>query len=151
MPVPSLPAPPNPKLWPQCLQIMPNVGFPGGTSGKESACQCRRWEFYPWVGKTPRRRQWQFMLVFLPGESDGQRSLVGTVHGVTKSCTRLSTMNTTPNVHWEDKLPLDENMELYLINKTTWASLVAQVVKNPPVMQETPVQFLGWEDPLEKG
>ena len=74
-----------------------------------------------------------------------------TVHGVTKSCTRLSTMNTTPNVHWEDKLPLDENMELYLINKTMWASLVAQVVKNPPVMQETPVQFLGWEDPLEKG
>ena len=31
------------------------------------------------------------------------------------------------------------------------ASLVAQLVKNPPVMQETPVQFLGWEDPLEKG
>ena len=25
------------------------------------------------------------------------------------------------------------------------------VVKNPPAMQETPVQFLGWEDPLEKG
>ena len=31
------------------------------------------------------------------------------------------------------------------------ASLVAQLVKNPPAMQETPVQFLGWEDPLEKG
>ena len=31
------------------------------------------------------------------------------------------------------------------------ASLIAQLVKNPPVMQETPVQFLGWEDPLEKG
>ena len=31
------------------------------------------------------------------------------------------------------------------------ASLVAQLVKNPPVMQETPVQFLGWEDPLEEG
>ena len=30
-------------------------------------------------------------------------------------------------------------------------SLVAQLVKNPPAMQETPVQFLGWEDPLEKG
>ena len=27
---------------------------------------------------------------------------------------------------------------------------VAQVVKNPPAMQETPVGFLGWEDPLEK-
>ena len=28
---------------------------------------------------------------------------------------------------------------------------MAQLVKNPPTMQETPVQFLGWEDPLEKG
>ena len=31
------------------------------------------------------------------------------------------------------------------------ASLVAQLVKNLPAMQETLVQFLGWEDPLEKG
>ena len=30
-------------------------------------------------------------------------------------------------------------------------SLVAQLVKNPPSMQETPVQFLHWEDPLEMG
>ena len=29
-------------------------------------------------------------------------------------------------------------------------SPVAQLVKNPPAMQETPVRFLGWEDPLEK-
>ena len=33
----------------------------------------------------------------------------------------------------------------------SWASLVAQTVKNPPVMQETWVQSLGWEDPLEEG
>ena len=32
-----------------------------------------------------------------------------------------------------------------------WASLVGQLVKNLPAMQETPVQFLGLEDPLEKG
>ena len=31
------------------------------------------------------------------------------------------------------------------------ASLVARLVKNPPAMQETWVQSLGWEDPLEKG
>ena len=31
------------------------------------------------------------------------------------------------------------------------ASLVAQLVKNPPVMRETCVRSLGWEDPLEKG
>ena len=33
----------------------------------------------------------------------------------------------------------------------SWASLVAQLVKNPPAMRETGVQPLGWEDPLEKG
>ena len=33
----------------------------------------------------------------------------------------------------------------------SWASLVAQLVKNPPVTWETWVRSLGWEDPLEKG
>ena len=32
-----------------------------------------------------------------------------------------------------------------------WASLIVQLVKNPPALQETRVQFLGQEDPLEKG
>ena len=32
-----------------------------------------------------------------------------------------------------------------------WTSLVAQMVKNPPAMQKTWVQSLGWEDPLEEG
>ena len=31
------------------------------------------------------------------------------------------------------------------------ASLVAQLVNNPPAKQQTLVQFLGWEDPLEEG
>ena len=38
----------------------------------------------------------------------------------------------------------------YLINNAG-SSLVAQLVKNPPPMQETPAWFLGREDPLEKG
>ena len=33
----------------------------------------------------------------------------------------------------------------------SWASLVAQLVKDLPAMQETPVQFFGQEHPLEKG
>ena len=33
----------------------------------------------------------------------------------------------------------------------SWASLVVQLVKNLPAMQETWVRSLGWEDPLEKG
>ena len=32
-----------------------------------------------------------------------------------------------------------------------WASLVAQLVKNPPAMRETWVRSLDWEEPLEKG
>ena len=32
-----------------------------------------------------------------------------------------------------------------------WASLVSQIVNNPPTMRETWVQSLGWEDPLEEG
>ena len=51
------------------------------------------------------------------------------IHGVAKSLTRL---NWTELIHVQ------------------WASLVAQLIKNPPAMQETWVRSLGWEDPLEK-
>ena len=56
------------------------MGFPGGASGKESACQSRRRKrhrFHPWIGKILSRRTWQPTPVFLPGESHGQRRLVG--------------------------------------------------------------------------
>ena len=46
--------------------------FPGGTSGKEPTCQCRRLKrpgFHPWVGKIPWRKKWQPSPVFLPGIS----------------------------------------------------------------------------------
>ena len=48
------------------------MGFPGGASGKEPACQCRRRKrhrFDSWVGKIPWRRIWQPIPVFLPGKS----------------------------------------------------------------------------------
>jgi len=63
------------------------IDFPDDTSGKEPACQCRRCKrqgFSLWVGKIPWRRAWQPIPVFLPGESHGQRSLVGCSHGVAK-------------------------------------------------------------------
>ena len=53
---------------------------PGGASGKEPTCQCRRpkrCKFDSWVGEIPCRRVWQPTPVFLSGESHGQRSLVG--------------------------------------------------------------------------
>jgi len=46
-------------------------------NGKESAFQCRRHGFYPWVGKIPWRRKWQPLPLFLPGKSYEQRSLAG--------------------------------------------------------------------------
>ena len=55
-------------------------GFPGGASGREPACQCRRHKrrrFNPWVSKIPWKRTWQPTPGFLPGESQGQRNLVG--------------------------------------------------------------------------
>lgn len=38
--------------------------------------------------------------------------------------------------------PLEDNLVTFL---------VAQLVENPPAVEETPFQFLGWEDPLRKG
>ena len=60
-------------------------------SGKESACQCRRHRFDPWVVKIPGRRKSQCAPVFLPGKSHGQRSLQAVVHGVAKGQMWLST------------------------------------------------------------
>ena len=37
------------------------------------------------------------------------------------------------------------------LNISFWASLMAQMVKNLSAMQQTQIQSLGWEDPLEKG
>ena len=42
-------------------------------------------------------------------------------------------------------------LQKYKVLQYFRASLIAQLVKNLPVMQETLVQFLGWEDPLENG
>ena len=48
--------------------------------------------FDPWVGKIPYRTARQPTLVFLPGESYGQRRLVATAHKVAKSWTQLCTL-----------------------------------------------------------
>ena len=45
----------------------------------------------------------------------------------------------------------DRNTEKQSQKDRERASLVAQLVKNPPALRETWVRFLGWEDPLEKG
>ena len=56
------------------------MDFPGGASGKEPTHQCRRCKrrgFDPWVRKILWRTEWQSTPLFLPGESHGQKNLVG--------------------------------------------------------------------------
>ena len=66
------------------------MGFPGGTNGKEPACQCRRHKrcrFHPWVGKIPCRRAWQplqYSCLENPMDRGAWRAIV---HRVTKSQT----------------------------------------------------------------
>ena len=61
-----------------------------------------------------------------------------TVHGVAKESDPTQ------------KCTIFFSKELWCYLPTLRASLLAQPVKNPPAMCETKVQFLGWEDPLER-
>ena len=45
--------------------------------GQESACQCWRHAFRPWIGKIPWKRKWQPTPVFLPRKFHRQRNLAG--------------------------------------------------------------------------
>ena len=87
----------------------------GSASGKEPTCQCRRHKrcgFNPWVGKIPWGRAWQPTPVSFPGESRGQRSLVGKcpsdqIRSVAQSCQTLcDPMNhSTPGLLVHHQLP----------------------------------------------
>ena len=111
------------------------------TTGKTIALtrihlQCRRPQFNSWVGKIHWRRDRLPTPVFFgfPVGSAGKESACnagdpGSIPGLGRST--------------------EEGIGYPL--QYSWASLVAQLVKNLPAMQETLVRSLGWEDPLEKG
>ena len=80
--------------------------------------------------KIPWRRARQPTPIFLSGEFHGQRSLAGYSP---QGCQRVGHNLMTKQ------------------QQCSWASLLAQLVKNLPAMQENWVHSLGWEDPLEKG
>ena len=67
---------PNQKFWYLLIYtVIEKTDFPGGASGKESACHCRllkRQGFSPRVGKMPWRKERQPTPEFLPGESHRQ-------------------------------------------------------------------------------
>ena len=112
------------------------TGFPGSSAGKEPPCNAGDPSSIPGLGSSSWRKDRLPTPGFLgfPSGSDGKGSAcsVGDLGSISGS-------GSSPG----------EGIG-YLV-QYSWASLVAQMVKNLPAMQETPVQFLGWEVPLEKG
>ena len=98
--------------WSDLAELL--KGFPRDSSCKESTCQGRRHKktqvlSLSWVRKIPWRRAWQPTPVFLPGESHGQRSLLVTVHRVTKRWTWLKWLSTSTELL---KVPLTFNPDI---------------------------------------
>ena len=93
------------------------LGFPGGSAGKESACNAGDLSLIPGLGRST-------------GEGKGYPLQYS---------------------------GLENSMDYSMVSQqvrhdlTTWASLVAQMVKNQLAIQETWVRFLGWEDSMEEG
>ena len=103
-------------------RIVSDFGFPCGSAGKESACNVGDLGSIPGSGRSPGEGK-DYPLQY----SGLENSMECIVHGGRKE--------------------LDTTERLSLLR----ASLIAQLVKNLPAMQETPVRFLGRKDPLEKG
>ena len=61
-------------LW---ALVTPSMGFSGSLVVKNPPAMPESQQLDPWVGKIPWRSAWQPTPVVLPGESQGQRSLVG--------------------------------------------------------------------------
>ena len=70
---------------------IPYLGFLVEAVSKESACQCKRHRFNPWVGKMLWRRKWQPLQYSCLENSMDREVWQATVHGVAKSWTQLST------------------------------------------------------------
>ena len=71
-------------------------GFPGGTSGKEPTCQCKRHKihrFDPWVGKIPWRRLWQPIQYSCLENPMDRGAWQATVHRVSKSWIQLKRLS----------------------------------------------------------
>ena len=61
----------------------------------------------------------------------------------------LESVYSSLNIHTHTHTHTHTHVHIYT-HKDIWTSLVTQMVKNLPAMQETQVQSLDWEDPLEK-
>ena len=82
----------------------------------ESACQCRRCGFDPWVGKITWRRKWQPTPIFLPGKFHGQRSLAGySPWGLQRVRYNLATKQQQEQVRSRERKDLDQAGEVATI------------------------------------
>ena len=135
--------------------------------------RCKTRGFNSWAWKMPWRRKWQLAPVFLSRESHGQRSLAGyspwrckesnmTEHacisfvGDTSHCFPGSSAGKESACSAGDPGSISGSGRspgegIGYPPQSSWASLVAQLVKNLPAVWETWIRSLGWEDPLEKG
>ena len=71
-------------------------GFPHSSVGKESACNAGDPGLIPGLERCPGEGNGKLIPVFLPGESYGQRSLAGYIHGVTRVGHDLATKPPPP-------------------------------------------------------
>ena len=120
------------------------TGLPRRLSGKESACQCRKWKrlgFNPWVRKIPWSRKWHPTPVFLPGESHGQRSLMG--------------YSLWGRKEWDVTEWWNTNMCVYIHTSCVFYSLENPDWHTPPVKlvedHLTVVRFINPHDSLPRG
>ena len=153
------------------------MGFPDSSVGKESACNVGDLGLIPGLGRSPREAK-GYTLQYSGLENSMDCIICGVVKSPTRlsnfhfhfsmvtagsvsdlggvtsfpdsSVGKESACNAgDPGLIPVSARPAGEGIG-YLL-QYSWASLVAQVVKNLPAMQETWVRSLGWEDPLEKG
>ena len=84
-------------------------GFPGGVSGEESTCQCRRLKrrrFNLWVRKIPWSSKWQPAPIVLPEKFHGQKSLAGYSPWGCKELDTMQRLNKSINQNLPSKLSL---------------------------------------------
>ena len=101
-------------------------GLPWWLSNKDSAYQCRRHVFDPWIGKIPWRRKWKLTPVFLSGKSHRQRRLAGYNpwgHKESNTTERLTLLSSQLTKHQKQLHPSATTYAMYLEQFTTEKSV----------------------------
>ena len=140
-----------------CVSLFLYLGFPGGSDNKASAHNARDPGSIPRSGRSPE--EWNGNPLQYPCL---ENSMDYTVHGVANSQTGLSNFHF--HFHCIEYSGTVSLFQAQGVQKQVWkqpwyswydytfqACLVAQMIKNLPIMWENQVQSLGQEDPLKKG